>query len=349
MSVRVGIIGAGAYAQRAHLPPLQSHPQAEIAALCRRNANRLTEVADTCNVPARYTSYLDLLRDDSLDAVVISLPHHLHYEVAHAALQRRLHVLLDKPMTLRVDHARSLVADAEQHGLTLMVAFNRHFEPPFTKARELIDTNAIGDLRLIDAYIAYDWDLWSSPPQTRFSGPASHMLDGVSDTQATLLRETSFRGSTAANGGGFLADGGAHVVDACLWLAQSPATTVFAQMDSSQQDLYTTLSLRLDSGVLCSIACIGDTPKPRDFAFHIYGTTGAIHLRWNSLLLERELRDPVEFDNETMPATSHAASNFIDVILRKALPQATALDGLRQVKVTEAAYRSAREGIPVHC
>ncbi len=349
MSVRVGIIGAGAYAQRAHLPPLQSHPQTEIAALCRRNTNRLNEAADAYHVPARYTSYIDLLSDASLDAVVISLPHHLHSEVAHVALQRGLHVLVDKPMTLRVDHARSLVTAAEQRELTLMVAFNRHFEPPFTKARELIDSRAIGDLRLIDAYIAYDWDLWSSPPQTRFSGSASHMLDGVSDAQAALLLETSFRGSAAANGGGFLADGGAHVVDACLWLARSPATTVFAQMDSSQQDLYTTLSLRLASGVLCSIACIGDTPKPRDFAFHIYGTTGAIHMRWNSLLLERELRDPVEFDNKTMPAAGHAASNFIDVILRQASPQATALDGLRQVKVTEAAYRSAREGMPVRC
>ena len=216
MSVRVGIIGAGAYAQRAHLPPLQIHPQTEIAALCRRNTNRLNEAADAYHVPARYTSYIDLLSDASLDAVVISLPHHLHSEVAHVALQRGLHVLVDKPMTLRVDHARSLVTAAEQRELTLMVAFNRHFEPPFTKARELIDSRAIGDLRLIDAYIAYDWDLWSSPPQTRFSGSASHMLDGVSDAQAALLLETSFRGSAAANGGGFLADGGAHVVDACL-------------------------------------------------------------------------------------------------------------------------------------
>ena len=53
MAVRVGIIGAGAYAQRAHLPSLQRHPQAEIAALCRRNISRLNEIADACNVPAR--------------------------------------------------------------------------------------------------------------------------------------------------------------------------------------------------------------------------------------------------------------------------------------------------------
>ena len=82
MAVRVGVIGAGAYAQRAHLPPLREHPDAEIAALCRRNPVRLAEAADAFDVPGRYTSYTDLLADDSLDAVTISLPHNLHYEAA---------------------------------------------------------------------------------------------------------------------------------------------------------------------------------------------------------------------------------------------------------------------------
>ena len=137
---------------------------------------------------------------------------------------------------------------AERRGLTLMVAFNRHYEPPFTKAHELLRDGAIGELRLIQAYMAYDWDLWLQPPERRFTGAGATMLDGVSDTQATLLHETSFRGDAAANGGGFFADGGAHLLEACLWLAGSPAATVFAQMDSPEADLYTALNLRLASG-----------------------------------------------------------------------------------------------------
>ena len=192
-----------------------------------------------------------------------------------AALVCGKHVLVDKPLTLRLDHASELVTLAERRGLTLMVAFNRHYEPPFTKAHELLRDGAIGELRLIQAYMAYDWDLWLQPPERRFTGAGATMLDGVSDTQATLLHETSFRGDAAANGGGFFADGGAHLLEACLWLAGSPAATVFAQMDSPEADLYTALNLRLASGVLCSLACIGDTPVPRDFAFNLYGTTGA--------------------------------------------------------------------------
>ncbi len=346
MAVRVGVIGAGAYAQRAHLPPLREHPDAEVAALCRRNPVRLAEAADAFDVPDRYTDYADLLADDSLDAVTISLPHNLHYQAARAALERGRHVLVDKPLTLRLDHAQELLMLAEERGLTLMVAFNRHYEPPFTKAQELLAAGAIGELRLIQAYMAYDWDLWMQPSDRRFTGAGAAMLDGVSDTQATLLHETSFRGDAAANGGGFFADGGAHVLEACLWLADSPAATVFALMDSPQADLYSALNLRLQSGVLCSLACVGDTPTPRDFGFHLYGTTGAIHMRWDHLTLERELRDAQTFDNASMPFTGSAPANFIDVILGRAAPRATATDGLRQVAAMEAAYRSARSGAP---
>ena len=346
MAVRVGVIGAGAYAQRAHLPPLREHPDAEVAALCRRNPIRLAEAADAFDVPSRYTDYADLLADDSLDAVTVSLPHNLHYEAVRAALERGLHVLVDKPLTLRLDHARELVTLAEERGLTLMVAFNRHYEPPFTKAQELLAEGAIGDLRLIHAYMAYDWDLWLQPPDRRFTGAGAAMLDGVSDTQAALLHETSFRGDAAANGGGFFADGGAHVLEACLWLADSPAATVFALMDSPEADLYTALNLRLESGVLCSLACVGDTPTPRDFGFRLYGTRGAIHMRWDRLTLERELQDAVTFDNTSMPFMGSAPANFIDAILGRDAPRATARDGLRQVAAMAAAYRSARTGAP---
>ena len=341
------------------LPPLREHPDAEIAALCRRNPSRLAEAADAFDVPGRYTDYAALLADDSLDAVTVSLPHNLHYEAVRAVTRGAdawtkngvtRHVLVDKPLTLRLDHARELLALAERRGLTLMVAFNRHYEPPFTKAHELLRDGAIGELRLIQAYMAYDWDLWLQPPDRRFTGSGAAMLDGVSNTQATLLHETSFRGDAAANGGGFFADGGAHLLEACLWdhaLAESPAATVFAQMDSPAADLYTALNLRLESGALCSLACVGDTPTPRDFGFRLYGTTGALHMRWGHLTLERELRDTVTFDNTSMPFMGSAPANFIDVILGRDEPRATAQHGLRQVAAMEAAYRSARTGAPV--
>ena len=71
-------------------------------------------------------------------------------------------------MALRLDHAEELVELATKLGLILMVAFNRRYEPPFVKARELVKAGSLGDLRLIDAHMAYDWDLWFNSSETRF-------------------------------------------------------------------------------------------------------------------------------------------------------------------------------------
>jgi predicted dehydrogenase len=349
MAVRVGVIGAGAYAQRAHLPSLGKHPDVELRAVCRRNPDRLTEVAETFGIPNTYASYSDLIQNEALDAVTISLPHHLHYQAVGEALESGLHVLVDKPMALRLDHAEELVELGSSLGLVLMVAFNRRYEPPFVKARELVNDGLLGNLRLIDAHMAYDWDLWSKSSETRFTGAAAKMLDGVSKTQAALLSETTFRSDPSSNGGGFFADGGPHAVDACLWLAGSRATSVFAQMDSSTDDLYTTLTMRLESGVLCSLVCVGDSPVPRDFGFHIYGETGAIHMRWNELVLERELHDRTSFNNASMASPDSPTANFIDTIMGRAKPIVTAQDGLNQVAVTEAAYRSTQSSTPIEC
>jgi predicted dehydrogenase len=101
MPVRVGVIGARAYAQRAHLPALCQHPDAELRVVCQRHPDRLTEVAKTFGVSHTYTIYNNLIQNDTLDAVTISLPHHLHYQAVQEALEHSLHVLIDKPMALR--------------------------------------------------------------------------------------------------------------------------------------------------------------------------------------------------------------------------------------------------------
>ncbi len=349
MSVRVGIIGVGAYAQRAHLPQLIRHPDALVHAACRRNPARLAEAADAFGIECRYARIDDLLADSDLDAVTISLPHDQHFAVARDALRRDLHVLVDKPMALRRSEAVELRELAAARGRVLMVGFNRHYEPPFNRAKEALESGAFGQVRFIDGYMAYDWDLWLERGEQRFSGPHAQMLEGVPAVQAALLRESDFRADAVANGGGYFADGGAHIVDACLWLSDQPATRVFAIMDSPTADLYSTLSMRLASGALCSVACVGEAPLQRDFRLSVYCQNGALHLRWGELTLHRTGQPPEVLTNDDMTFDGSHVENFIDVILGRAEPSATAVDGERQVAVMEAAYRSARDGVPVDC
>ena len=106
--VRLGFIGAGWWATAYHLPQLTARDDVEMAALCRLGRAELTEVRDRFGFRFATEDYRELL-DQPLDAVVISSPHGLHYQHAKAALERGLHVMVEKPMTLRASEAWELV------------------------------------------------------------------------------------------------------------------------------------------------------------------------------------------------------------------------------------------------
>ena len=127
--VRLGVIGAGSFVSRRHLPDVQRSTNLTLAALCRRDEaarNRMAEHFDVAPQNA-FADWRHMLDEAPLDAVLIATPNSLHFEQAQAALTKGLHVLLEKPMTLRSEHARELVLLAREKGLRLGVALN----PPY--------------------------------------------------------------------------------------------------------------------------------------------------------------------------------------------------------------------------
>ena len=109
--VRIGVIGAGWFASRRHCPDIVEHPEAELVALCRRNPEPMQELADAFAVKHTFTEYTEMLESGLLDGVLVCSPHDLHYDHARAALDRGLHVLLEKPITLAPDAGRALAAE----------------------------------------------------------------------------------------------------------------------------------------------------------------------------------------------------------------------------------------------
>src|SRR5262252_6542005 len=122
--IRFGVIGAGWFASRRHLPDIVNNPHAVLASLCRRDAESLAKLAAHFKPQETFTDWRAMLDASRLDAVLIATPHNLHFETARAALEQGLHVLLEKPMTVRSEDARTLCAIARERGLTLAVALN---------------------------------------------------------------------------------------------------------------------------------------------------------------------------------------------------------------------------------
>ncbi len=113
--VKVAVVGLGFGAE--FIPIYQKHPNAEMYAICQRNAERLEQVGETFGVAVRYTRYDDVLADPAVDFVHINTPIPDHAPMSIAALEAGKHVLSTVPMATTVDECRQIVELVRKTGL----------------------------------------------------------------------------------------------------------------------------------------------------------------------------------------------------------------------------------------
>src|SRR5688572_9114429 len=143
--VRVGFIGAGWWATANHMPLLAARDDVELAAVCRLGRTELEAVQRRFGFGFATEDYRDLL-DQPLDAVVVSSPHGLHYEHARAALERGLHVMVEKPMALRGADAWHLVELARARDLHLLVPYGWNYKPFVEEAQRWVAEGVLGTI-----------------------------------------------------------------------------------------------------------------------------------------------------------------------------------------------------------
>lgn len=151
--VRVGVISTSWYADSLHLPSLKSHPQAEVAALCGRNAERAHELARKFAIPHVYADYREMLEKGDLDAVVVAAPDDLHYTMTMDALEAGLHVLCEKPLALTAAAAATMATRADAAGVKHMVFFTFRWLQHTSYVHELLAAGVVG--RTYASHISY--------------------------------------------------------------------------------------------------------------------------------------------------------------------------------------------------
>ena len=145
MSKKVGVavVGVGFVGGQAHTPSFKKIEGSELVALCASSERRVRPLAEKYEVKY-YLDYDKLLGDPKLDAVVISVPTPLHYEMAMKALSKGKHVLCEMPIAPRVDQVVKLQRIADKAGKILMPVLNFRFAPIYLKTKEMIESGAIG-------------------------------------------------------------------------------------------------------------------------------------------------------------------------------------------------------------
>ena len=167
MSVKWGLLST-ALINDAIIAAAAESSEADVVAVASRDEARARAYADERGIERAYGTYDELLADGELDAVYISLPNQLHVEWAIRALDAGKHVLVEKPFSRHPDQVEPAFDRAEAAGLVLSEGFMWRHHPQTRRLIELVDSGAIGELRLIRAAFGFDLAVERGLADTRF-------------------------------------------------------------------------------------------------------------------------------------------------------------------------------------
>ena len=327
--LRVGMVGCGGAATW-HAETMASAAEFEVVGLAEPSPTNLetfrSRVPMVADVPA-FRDVEEMYEAVELDAISVVTPHTLHHPIVMSAIKRGLHVLCEKPLTCTSAHAREVEAEAEAAGVTVMVHYQRRFDPAYTYMREAIVAGELGDLRSIVITCGQRW------------------LQGTAG---------SWRQDPALSGGGMLMDSGSHLADMLLWLVGQPVAAVSALVDQvgSPVDINTAATVRFAGGVQGQLAVVGDLATTWMEHVVVSGSKGLLRYEivpqhpWRTGRVTH-YRDGSIVEPLELPRSRGAHHAWAAAINGEGTNPSPPSAGLRVAELSEAIYRSAQQGTTV--
>jgi predicted dehydrogenase len=341
-TVRIGIIGVGNIGKHhANYLLAGKVSDCQLTAVCSTSPDQLGNYQSQ-GVEV-FGSAPELLRSQSVDAVIIATPHFQHASLGIAALQAGLHLLVEKPIAAHKSDAEKLIAAHQQHPeLIFGGMFQLRVEPRYEKIRALIRNDDLGGIVRVN-WINTDW----------FRGEAYYA-------------SSAWRATWKGEGGGVLLNQCLHNLDVLQWLLGMPARVRgFCQLGRFHQiEVEDSVTAYLEwsnraTGVF--VSSTGEAPGAN--RFEIVGTRGTVVLEEGRLRITRNAADMIEFSRsaktgfvkpdattETIAyadaANPHAAlvQNFVNAILHHEPLIAPGAEGIHSVELANALVYSSLLG-----
>ena len=251
---RIGVIGAGWWAVANHLPILEAREDVELMAVCRLGREELRAVARRFGFGFATEDYREMLDTVELDGVIIASPHVLHYEHARAALERGLHVLIEKPLTTSAELARELVALARKKNLEIIIPYGWNFKPYTREAHRLLGKGAVGEVRHVVLQMA-------SALGDLFAG------EGLLEAEEAMFKPPASTWADPEHAGGYGWGQLIHALGLLFRITELPPKRVFAWMGLSPigVDYYDAISMQFENGATASVSGAATVPKHMGF------------------------------------------------------------------------------------
>jgi predicted dehydrogenase len=327
--IRYAVVGLGYISQIAVLPAFaHATKNSELTALVSDDSEKLKKLGRKYRIERlhHYDEYDDLLASGDVDAVYIGLPNHLHHEYTLRAARAGIHVLCEKPMAVTVEECEDMIRACQASDVKLMIAYRLHFEEANLKAIEIVNSGRIGEPRIFD----------------------SVFTNQVKEGNIRLRRET---------GGGTLYDIGIYCINAARYLFRSEPIEVFAKAANNGEERFkeieemTSAIMQFPGERLASFTCSFGAADVS--AYQVVGTEGALRvdpayefsaglkhtITLNGKTRERKFPKRDQFSPELL--------YFSDCILNNKEPEPSGQEGINDVRIIRALYRSIETGQPV--
>jgi len=307
--VRIGILGAGGISDT-HARAARDIAGAQVVAVHGANRNKTAALATAAGAAA-YDDLAAFLAHP-MDVVAIGSPSGVHAEQALAAIERGLHVLVEKPLDITTARIDAVIEAADRAGVKVGVFFQDRLTPDLVEMKAKIEAGVLGTPVFASGRVK-----WYRPPE--------------------YYADSRWRGTWRLDGGGVLMNQAIHTLDALLWLF-GPAARVSGRVATRLHEIEVedtaAALIEFTSGAYgmleASTAAFPGLPR----RIEVTGTQG-------TLVHEQEARPAVVAD-----ASGHRRvfEDFFTAIETNGTPACDAREGRRSVAVIEAIYRSANTG-----
>ncbi|HEY3322520.1 MAG TPA: Gfo/Idh/MocA family oxidoreductase [Planctomycetota bacterium] len=319
-SPTIALVGCGAMADSFHLPGLVNLLPRESIILVDRDADRASAAGRKHQIPRTTSDFAGALAE--ADGVILAVPHHLHGPMALQALERGVHVLLEKPMADSYEEAALLVALAKRMQRQLLVNNTRRLFPSYAHIKQIIESGTLG------VPLSIDWaegDHFNWPTASGF-----------------------YFQSAGKQPRGVLLDLGAHAMDTlCWWLGQPPQVVSFESDSFGGPEATAKVVLQSHQ---CEITVRLSWLSKQRNSIRIRFERGTIEAGvwdWNALSVTPDYGPPQQLTVGSVPAYG----NFAQPLLRSFIEQIgasapTALisgaDVLPSLSLLDLCYQSVR-------
>lgn len=338
----VGIIGVGNMGS-AHLACIHGGNirGMRVCAVCDIDKTRCDAVRAAYPDLAVYEDFHALLAQKEIEAVIIAVPHRLHGQIACAAFESGKHVLVEKPLDVRLSEARRVCEAARQSGRVFGIMLNQRTNSLFAKAREIVQSGELGKM-IRSNWIITNWFRTES-----------------------YYRSGGWRATWAGEGGGVLLNQAPHNLDLWQWICGMPlavrAVCNVGKYHSIEVEDEAIVYAEFEDGASgVFITSTGESPGTN--RLEIVGTKGKLVLEDGLLkqyALEGDTRDIIAQSDKSFVnpkytyteykstrETAHAGilQNFTDAVLHGAALLAPGEEGTHELEISNAAYLSAWTG-----